>query len=107
MFDLSQVATLGSMIATVYMRIFLKESLPNGDSSQPFLKKEPGFLKDTVPNGDSSQPFLKKEHDNGDTSSSSEKIQEGGFKKIPAVGDLISLLKCRYSLKHFITGSIL
>lgn len=71
---LSQVATLVSMIATVYMRVFLKETFPKGDSSQALLKKEPGMSPDD--------------------GNSSEKIQT--FKKIPSVGDLISLLKCRY-----------
>lgn len=28
------------MTATVYMRIFLKETVPSADSSVPFLKKE-------------------------------------------------------------------
>lgn len=68
-----QVATLVSMIATVYMRVFLKETFPKGDSSQALLKKEPGMSPDD--------------------GNSSEKIQT--FKKIPSVGDLISLLKCR------------
>lgn len=68
-----QVATLVSMIATIYMRVFLKETFPKGDSSQPLLKKEPGMSPDD--------------------GNSSEKIQT--FKKIPSIGDLISLLKCR------------
>lgn len=68
-----QVATLVSMIATVYMRVFLKETFPKGDSSQALLKKEPGMSPDD--------------------GNSSEKIQT--FKKIPSVRDLISLLKCR------------
>lgn len=68
-----QVATLVSMIATIYMRVFLKETFPKGDSSQALLKKEPGMSPDD--------------------GNSSEKIQT--FKKIPSVGDLISLLKCR------------
>lgn len=68
-----QVATLVSMIATVYMRVFLKETFPKGDSSQALLKKESGMSPDD--------------------GNSSEKIQT--FKKIPSVGDLISLLKCR------------
>ncbi|RVW96704.1 hypothetical protein CK203_020428 [Vitis vinifera] len=79
---LSQVATLVSMIATVYMRVFLKETFPKGDSSQALLKKEPGMSPDD--------------------GNSSEKIQT--FKKIPSVGDLISLLKCRYFTKPFVTG---
>lgn len=68
-----QVATLVSMIATIYMRVFLKETFPKGDSSQALLKKEPGMSPDD--------------------GNSSEKIQT--FKKIPSVRDLISLLKCR------------
>lgn len=68
-----QVATLVSMIATIYMRVFLKETFPKGDSSQALLKKEPGMSPDD--------------------GNSSEKIQT--FKKIPSIGDLISLLKCR------------
>ncbi|KAJ9704505.1 hypothetical protein PVL29_002867 [Vitis rotundifolia] len=73
-----QVATLVSMIATVYMRVFLKETSPNGNSSQPLLKKEPGMSPDD--------------------SNSSEKIQT--FKKIPSVGDLISLLKSRVAFSQ-------
>ncbi|RVW38498.1 hypothetical protein CK203_085278 [Vitis vinifera] len=81
---LSQVATLVSMIATIYMRVFLKETFPKGDSSQALLKKEPGMSPDD--------------------GNSSEKIQT--FKKIPSVGDLISLLKCRYFTNLLSQGGI-
>lgn len=70
---LNQVATIVSMFATVYMRVFLKESFPDSDSSEAFLEKEPGI-------GDSD-------------GNSSEKID---LKKVASVGKLINLLKSKY-----------
>lgn len=71
-----QVATLFSMIAVVYMRVFLKESLPHGEngSTQPILKGEP-------------------EDNQTDKDDSPRKIWE--IKNIPSVRDVTSLLKSR------------
>lgn len=63
-----------SILATVYMRIFLKESLPNGD--------------------DIRQPILKEEQDVIRSDSDLENTRQV-FKRIPSVGDLIFLTKNR------------
>ncbi|XP_068320135.1 uncharacterized protein [Pyrus communis] len=70
-----QVAAFASILSTVYMRIFLKESLPGGDSSlrQPILK---GGVSEVADEGDVYSP---------------KTIQV--FKKIPSPGELISLLR--------------
>ncbi|XP_048429893.1 hippocampus abundant transcript 1 protein-like isoform X1 [Pyrus x bretschneideri] len=70
-----QVAAFGSMLSTIYMRIFLKESLTGDDSTlrQPILK---GGVPEVVDEGDVYSP---------------KTIQV--FKKIPSPGDLISLLR--------------
>ncbi|KAM1764451.1 hypothetical protein ACFX11_003703 [Malus domestica] len=70
-----QVAAFASMLSTIYMRIFLKESLPDDDSTlkQPILK---GGVPEVVDEGDVYSP---------------KTIQV--FKKIPSPGDLISLLR--------------
>ncbi|KAM1006895.1 hypothetical protein FF1_003536 [Malus domestica] len=70
-----QVAAFASMLSTIYMRIFLKESLPGDDSTlrQPILK---GGVPEVVDEGDVYSP---------------KTIQV--FKKIPSPGDLISLLR--------------
>lgn len=73
-----QVATGASMVAVVYMRIFLPESMPGreiDESAQPILKKE----SDSTSGGDEDQ------------SDPLGKVQV--FKRIPSVGDLISLLR--------------
>ncbi|KAF1860982.1 hypothetical protein Lal_00000397 [Lupinus albus] len=62
-----QVGAVFSMIALVYMRIFLEDSVPAGAAM--------------------TQPLLKCEVD-------SSKITTGTFKKLPSAGDLISMLKC-------------
>lgn len=59
-----------SMIALVYMRIFLKESAP---MSQPLLKE-------------SEEPCIQQSEDD---------MQQKTFKKLPSMGDVICLLKCR------------
>ncbi|XP_034673427.1 uncharacterized protein LOC117904780 [Vitis riparia] len=41
-----QVATLVSMITTIYMRVFLKETFPKGDSSQALLKKKKPSIRE-------------------------------------------------------------
>ncbi|CAL0316227.1 unnamed protein product [Lupinus luteus] len=73
-----QVAAVFSMIALVYMRIFLKESVPGaggGAMTKPLLKE-------------GQEPCL--QQCEGDSSN----ITTGTFKKLPSVGDLISMLKC-------------
>ncbi|KAK4562129.1 hypothetical protein RGQ29_004835 [Quercus rubra] len=67
-----QVSAFMSILATVYMRIFLKESLPNGD--------------------DIRQPILKGEQDVIRSDSDLENTRQV-FKRIPSVGDLIFLTK--------------
>lgn len=62
------------MIALVYMRIFLKDSVPGGGVSQPLLKE----VEETCAED-----------------ASSRKRATGAFKKLPSLGDLICLLKCR------------
>ncbi|XP_044509542.1 hippocampus abundant transcript-like protein 1 isoform X2 [Mangifera indica] len=76
-----QVATLFSMIAVVYMRVFLKESLPHGEngSTQPILKGEP-------------------EDNQTDKDDSPRKIWE--IKNIPSVRDVTSLLKSSVTLSQ-------
>ncbi|CAL0316756.1 unnamed protein product [Lupinus luteus] len=72
-----QVAAVFLMIALVYMRIFLKESVPGGGAmTKPLLKE-------------GQEPCL--QQCEGDSSN----ITTGTFKKLPSVGDLISMLKCR------------
>lgn len=74
-----QVAALVSMLAAVYMRIFLKESLPNGENlTQPILKSG---QDDHCQDGDLSRkaPVLK---------------------KIPSVQDIIGLLKSRVTFSQ-------
>ncbi|KAL4616327.1 hypothetical protein ACB092_07G191300 [Castanea dentata] len=67
-----QVAAFMSILAAVYMRIFLKESLPNGDDiRQPILKGE--------------QDVIRSDRDLENT--------RQVFKRIPSVGDLIFLTK--------------
>lgn len=61
------------MIALVYMRIFLKESVR---MRQPLLKEG------------EEEPCIEQ----GEDDSSSART----FKKLPSLGDLICLLKCRY-----------
>ncbi|XP_068324041.1 uncharacterized protein [Pyrus communis] len=70
-----QVAAFASMLSTIYMRIFLKESLPGDDSTlrQPILK---GGVPEVVDESDVYSP---------------KTIQV--FKKTPSPGDLISLLR--------------
>ncbi|KAE9589246.1 hypothetical protein Lalb_Chr21g0306991 [Lupinus albus] len=63
----NHVGAVFSMIALVYMRIFLEDSVPAGAAM--------------------TQPLLKCEVD-------SSKITTGTFKKLPSAGDLISMLKC-------------
>ncbi|KAH8510471.1 hypothetical protein H0E87_008145 [Populus deltoides] len=74
-----QVAALVSMLAAVYMRIFLEESLPNGENlTQPILKSE---QDDHCQDGDLSRkaPVLK---------------------KIPSIQDIIGLLKSRVTFSQ-------
>ncbi|KAI4350249.1 hypothetical protein L6164_004721 [Bauhinia variegata] len=66
-----QVAALLSMIAVVYMRIFLKESVGGGDLRQPILTES-----------------------GEECANDSSQRTTGVFKKLPSVGDVICLLKC-------------
>lgn len=68
-----QVASVFSMIALVYMRIFLKESAP---MSQPLLKE-------------TEEPCIQQCEDD---------MPQKTFKKLPSMGDVICLLKCRLVL---------
>lgn len=61
------------MIALVYMRIFLKESLP---MRQPLLKEV-------------EEPCIQQCEDD------MPQRTTGTFKKLPSMGDVICLLKCR------------
>ncbi|KAH0978060.1 hypothetical protein GBA52_027779 [Prunus armeniaca] len=75
-----QVAAFASMLATIYMRVFLKESLPARDGTlrQPILKggsdaiEEDGYSQETVE----------------------------VFKKVPSAGDLICLLRSSKTLSQ-------
>lgn len=68
-----QVAAAVSMVAVVYMRIFLKESIPLADES--------------------AQPILKGSETDVDQNDSNSVEKTRVFKKIPSIGDLISLLR--------------
>ncbi|XP_027365608.1 uncharacterized protein LOC113872329 [Abrus precatorius] len=70
-----QVAAVSSMIALVYMRIFLKESVPCDSMTQPLLKEAQEACTEQ-----------------GEEDSS--RRTAGTFKKLPSLGDLICLLKC-------------
>ncbi|KAJ1436333.1 MFS transporter superfamily [Sesbania bispinosa] len=70
-----QVASVFSMIALVYMRIFLKESVTDGGMRQPLLKE-------------GEEPCVEQCEDG------SSQRTTGTFKKLPSMGDLICLLKC-------------
>lgn len=71
---LIQVASVLSMVALVYMRIFLKDSVPGGAIRQPLLK----VVEESCAEDDSTPKSA------------------GTFKKLPSLGDFICLLKCRY-----------
>ncbi|KAJ6927485.1 hippocampus abundant transcript-like protein 1 [Populus alba x Populus x berolinensis] len=74
-----QVAALVSMLAAVYMRIFLKESLPNGENlTQPILKSG--------------------QDDHSQDCDLSRKAPVS--KKIPSVQDIIGLLKSRVTFSQ-------
>ncbi|KAK7280597.1 hypothetical protein RJT34_25662 [Clitoria ternatea] len=70
-----QVAAVLSMVALVYMRIFLKESVPGDCMKQPLLKEEEETSAQQ--REDESSPRT-----------------TGTFKKLPSLGDIICLLKC-------------
>ncbi|KAG2703094.1 hypothetical protein I3760_06G121500 [Carya illinoinensis] len=68
-----QVAAVVSILAAVYMRVFLEESLPNGHGlRQPILKGEPDDIK----------------YDDDRVQNTSQ-----AFKRIPSIGDLICLMR--------------
>jgi hypothetical protein len=63
-----------SILAAVYVRVFLEESIPNEVGiRQPILKEAPNATKEDADLEKSTQVF----------------------KRIPSVGDLISLIKIR------------
>ncbi|XP_057423210.1 uncharacterized protein LOC130717111 isoform X2 [Lotus japonicus] len=70
-----QVSAVFSMIGLVYMRIFLKDSVPGGGMRQPLLKE-------------AEEPCLEQCADD------SSNRTTGTFKKLPSLGDVICLLKC-------------
>lgn len=81
-----QLAALVSMIATVYMRIFLEESLPyeqqaSDNLTQPIFKHA------------DDEPNLVDEED-GQIQKTTMQIQ--AFKNIPSLQDVLCLLKTRY-----------
>ena len=75
-----QVAALASMAAAVYMRIFLKESLPDLDDDD---HDEDGLT----------HPILKERPDVEKHGETSRKTRIS--KKLPTLGDLVCLLKNR------------
>lgn len=75
---LDQIAAISSMVATVYMRIFLEDRLPGGnDLVQPMLKEEVPELTD-------------RENDSGELPRPTP-----AFRKMPTLNDVITLLKSR------------
>ncbi|XP_030450358.2 uncharacterized protein LOC115672632 isoform X1 [Syzygium oleosum] len=68
-----QVAAVVSMVAVVYMRIFLKDSIPVADES--------------------TRPILKGSETDNDQNDSDSMKKIHIFKKIPSIGDLICLLR--------------
>ncbi|XP_062081542.1 uncharacterized protein LOC133787613 [Humulus lupulus] len=78
-----QVAAAATMSAAVYMRIFLKESLPD----------EEGLL----------QPILKDQHDIENNVESSTRTRV--FKNLPTLQDLLCLLKISKTLSQAVTVS--
>ncbi|KAK7343327.1 hypothetical protein VNO77_11984 [Canavalia gladiata] len=70
-----QVAAVLSMVALVYMRIFLKDSVPCGDMKQPLLKEAEETCAERCEND-------------------SPRRTTATFKKLPSMGDIICLLKC-------------
>jgi hypothetical protein len=75
-FFVIQVSAFMTILATVYMRIFLKESIPNGDGiKQPLLKGAPDVIK----------------NDDDDGLGKTARV----FKRIPSVGNLISMMRNR------------
>ncbi|KAJ4715936.1 hippocampus abundant transcript 1 protein-like [Melia azedarach] len=76
-----QVATFVSMLAAVYMRVFLKENIPDNDGlTQRMIK---GEMADDVNQNESNNISLKK---------------TAVGKKIPSLGDLIFMLKSSVTL---------
>ncbi|KAI9180905.1 hypothetical protein LWI28_009267 [Acer negundo] len=77
-----QVATLVSMLAAVYMRVFLKESVRINDHSlsQPIINKEDPDFNNVDQNDD-------------DQDDQAKKISSSLYKKIPSLSDLTCLIK--------------
>ena len=74
----NQIAAVFSMVATVYMRIFLKDRLPGrSDLVQPMLKEEVPELTD-------------REDDGGELPRPTQP-----FRKMPTLHDVITLFKSR------------
>lgn len=106
-----QVAAFSSMAAAAYMRIFLEETRDISDTStQPLLESESGdsmdngkkVLQEESPQNSSDasiQSLLKSDPSNSsDDGNSSHKVR--GFKKIPSIYDIVSLLGSRCLTNH-------
>lgn len=66
------------MVAVVYMRIFLQESVPDPEEADP-----------------SAQPMLKGESDHIDRDNTKPVKQGQIFKRMPSIRDLVSLMRTR------------
>ena len=98
------------MAAAAYMRIFLEETRDISDTStQPLLESEPDsidngkkVLQEELPQNSSDasiQSLLKSDPSNSsDDGNSSHKVR--GFKKIPSIYDIMSLLGSRCLTNH-------
>ncbi|KAK1560657.1 hypothetical protein Q3G72_029333 [Acer saccharum] len=77
-----QVATIVSMLAAIYMRVFLEESVQIDDHSlsQPIINKEDPEFNNVDQNDDNQDDQAKK-------------ISSSIYKKIPSLSDLTSLIK--------------
>lgn len=102
-----QVSALITMIATVYMRVFLEESLPyhvDHNLKQPILIKasiddqEPDDHDITVNIIDDHKEEEEEDDDHHDGQTPPEKTMQVSKKKFPSLQDLLSLLTTRYFL---------
>ncbi|KAK0583114.1 hypothetical protein LWI29_033510 [Acer saccharum] len=77
-----QVATIVSMLAAIYMRVFLEESVRIDDHSlsQPIINKDDPDFNNVDQNDD-------------DQDDQAKKISSSIYKKIPSLSDLTSLIK--------------
>lgn len=93
-----QVAALLTMIATVYMRVFLEESLPyqvDRNLKQPILIK--ASTDDQEPDDqDITVSIIDDQEDHRDGQTPTKKTMQVSKKKFPSLQDLHSLLTTRY-----------